>query len=88
MIDTAKRKATLKQMILVLVFKEKLEELYQRKAMFGSTHSYRGQEAIAVGVCSELQSHKTVLGSQRAVTRFTVGVQMPTPNQSRRRGSL
>jgi hypothetical protein len=32
----------LKQMILVLVFKEKLEELYQ--------------EAIAVGVCSELQS--------------------------------
>ena len=56
MIDTAKRKAMLKQMILVLVFKEKLEELHQRKAMFGSTHSYRGQEAIAVGVCSELQS--------------------------------
>jgi pyruvate dehydrogenase E1 component alpha subunit len=45
----------LRQMILVRAFEEKLEELYQRKAMFGSTHSYRGQEAIAVGVCSALR---------------------------------
>jgi TPP-dependent pyruvate/acetoin dehydrogenase alpha subunit len=55
MLDTAKRKAILRQMILLRAFEEKLEELYQRKAMFGSTHSYRGQEAIAVGVCSALQ---------------------------------
>jgi len=53
--DTAKRKAMLRQMVLLRAFEEKLEELYQRKAMFGSTHSYRGQEAIAVGVCSALQ---------------------------------
>jgi len=32
--------------------------------------------------------YKTILGSQRAVARFMVGVQMPTPNQSRRRVSL
>jgi pyruvate dehydrogenase E1 component alpha subunit len=55
MLDTARRKDMLRQMILVRAFEEKLEELYQRKAMFGSTHSYRGQEAIAVGVCSALQ---------------------------------
>jgi pyruvate dehydrogenase E1 component alpha subunit len=55
MLDTAKRKEMLRQMVLVRAFEEKLEELYQRKAMFGSTHSYRGQEAIAVGVCSALQ---------------------------------
>jgi pyruvate dehydrogenase E1 component alpha subunit len=55
MLDTAKRKAMLRQMILVRAFEEKLDELYQRKAMFGSTHSYRGQEAIAVGVCSALE---------------------------------
>lgn len=55
MLDTAKRKAMLRQMVLLRAFEEKLEELYQRKAMFGSTHSYRGQEAIAVGVCSALQ---------------------------------
>lgn len=52
--DKVKRKEALRQMVLVRAFEEKLEELYQRKAMFGSTHSYRGQEAIAVGVCSAL----------------------------------
>src|ERR1043166_6798018 len=53
--EKAKLKEMLRKMILVRAFEEKLEELYQRKAMFGSTHSYRGQEAIAVGVCSALQ---------------------------------
>ena len=53
--DAATLKEMLRTMILVRAFEEKLEELYQRKAMFGSTHSYRGQEAIAVGVCSALQ---------------------------------
>jgi len=55
MLDAARRKEMLRQMILVRAFEEKLDELYQRKAMFGSTHSYRGQEAIAVGVCSALK---------------------------------
>jgi len=55
MLDSAKRQEMLRQMVLVRAFEEKLEDLYQRKAMFGSTHSYRGQEAIAVGVCSALQ---------------------------------
>lgn len=55
MLDTMKKKEMLRMMIKVRAFEEKLEELYQRKAMFGSTHSYRGQEAIAVGVCSALQ---------------------------------
>ncbi len=55
MLETAARKELLRKMILVRAFEERLEDLYQRKAMFGSTHSYRGQEAIAVGVCSALQ---------------------------------
>ena len=65
MLDTAKRKAMLKLMILVRAFEEKLEELYQKKAMFGSTHSYRGQEAIAVGVCSALQSTDLIASYHR-----------------------
>jgi pyruvate dehydrogenase E1 component alpha subunit len=65
MLDTAKRKVMLKQMVLVRAFEEKLEELYQRKAMFGSTHSYRGQEAIAVGVCSALQSSDLIASYHR-----------------------
>lgn len=54
MLDTAKRKEMLRTMIKVRTFEEKLEELYQKRAMYGSTHSYRGQEAVAVGVCSAL----------------------------------
>jgi len=56
MLDTNKRKKMLEMMIKIRAFEEKLEELYQKKAMFGSTHSYRGQEAIAAGVCSALGS--------------------------------
>ncbi len=56
MLDANKRKKMLEMMIKIRAFEEKLEELYQKKAMFGSTHSYRGQEAIAAGVCSALES--------------------------------
>jgi len=65
MLDTQKRKDMLREMILVRAFEEKLEELYQRKAMFGSTHSYRGQEAIAVGVCSALESTDAIASYHR-----------------------
>ena len=65
MLDTQKRKEMLRQMIMVRAFEEKLEELYQRKAMFGSTHSYRGQEAIAVGVCSALESTDAIASYHR-----------------------
>jgi TPP-dependent pyruvate/acetoin dehydrogenase alpha subunit len=65
MVDTAERIAMLRQMILVRAFEEKLEELYQRKAMFGSTHSYRGQEAIAVGVCSALRPSDLIASYHR-----------------------
>ena len=65
MLDAAKRKDILRQMVLLRAFEEKLEELYQRKAMFGSTHSYRGQEAIAVGVCSALQSSDLIASYHR-----------------------
>lgn len=65
MLDVNKRKTMLRQMVLVRAFEEKLEELYQRKAMFGSTHSYRGQEAIAVGVCSALQKTDLIASYHR-----------------------
>ncbi len=65
MSETTKRKDMLRQMILVRAFEEKLEELYQRKAMFGSTHSYRGQEAIAVGVCSALRKTDLIASYHR-----------------------
>ena len=65
MLDAAKQREMLREMVLVRAFEEKLDELYQRKAMFGSTHSYRGQEAIAVGVCAALQSTDLVASYHR-----------------------
>jgi pyruvate dehydrogenase E1 component alpha subunit len=65
MLNPTKRKEMLRQMILVRTFEEKLDELYQRKAMFGSTHSYRGQEAIAVGVCSALRTSDLIASYHR-----------------------
>lgn len=65
MLDTAKRKELLRMMIKVRAFEEKLTELFQKKAMFGNTHSYRGQEAIAVGVCSALDSHDLISSYHR-----------------------
>ena len=72
MLDTAKKKEMLRQMILLRAFEEKLEDLYQRKAMFGSTHSYRGQEAIAVGVCPALQA-KDLVASYHRGTGHIIG---------------
>ena len=57
MLDASKQKEMLRTMLKVRAFEEKLNELYQRKVMFGSPHSYRGQEAIAAGVCSALEAN-------------------------------
>ncbi len=65
MLDVSKRKKMLEIMIKVRAFEEKLDELFQKKAMFGNTHSYRGQEAIAVGVCSALESKDLIASYHR-----------------------
>ena len=65
MLDTDKRKEMLRTMIKLRAFEEKLEELYQKRAMYGSTHSYRGQEAVAVGVCSALEPKDLIASYHR-----------------------
>jgi pyruvate dehydrogenase E1 component alpha subunit len=65
MLDTNKRKKMLEMMLRIRAFEEKLEELYQKKAMFGSTHSYRGQEAIAAGVCTALEPRDLIASYHR-----------------------
>ena len=65
MLDVSMKKEMLKQMILIRAFEEKLDELFQRKAMFGSTHSYRGQEAVAVGVCTALEQTDLIASYHR-----------------------
>jgi TPP-dependent pyruvate/acetoin dehydrogenase alpha subunit len=65
MLDTSKRKEMLRTMLRVRSFEEKLNELYQNKVMFGTPHSYRGQEAIAVGVCSALEANDLIASYHR-----------------------
>lgn len=65
MLHATKRKKMLQMMLKVRAFEEKLDEFYQKKLMFGSTHSYRGQEAIAVGVCSALEPDDLVASYHR-----------------------
>ena len=65
MLNTAKRKEMLRMMIKVRAFEEKLNDLFQKKAMFGNPHSYRGQEAIAVGVCSALEKEDLIASYHR-----------------------
>jgi TPP-dependent pyruvate/acetoin dehydrogenase alpha subunit len=65
MLDASKRKEMLRTMLKVRAFEEKLNELYQNKVMFGSPHSYRGQEAIAVGVCAALEAKDLIASYHR-----------------------
>src|SRR4051812_41779524 len=63
--DLAKEKEMFRTMIKVRAFEEKLNDLYQQKVMFGSPHSYRGQEAIAAGVCAALEPGDLVASFHR-----------------------
>jgi pyruvate dehydrogenase E1 component alpha subunit len=65
MLDASMRKEMLCAMLKVRAFEEKLNELYQKKIMFGSPHSYRGQEAIAVGVCTALEPKDLIASYHR-----------------------
>lgn len=65
MLDTSTRKEMLRTMLTVRAFEEKLNDLYQRKVMFGSPHSYRGQEAIAAGVCAALETGDLIASYHR-----------------------
>ena len=65
MLNATKKKEMLRMMVKVRAFEEKLNELYQKKVMFGNPHSYRGQEAIAVGVCSALEPSDQIASYHR-----------------------
>lgn len=51
-----------KQMVLIRSVEETLESLFSQGKLFGTTHAYIGQEAIAVGVITAL-SHDDIITS-------------------------
>ncbi len=57
--------ALLRQMILIRRFEERCAELYQQTRIRGFLHLYVGEEAIAVGVMSQLRHDDAVLSTYR-----------------------
>ena len=64
---TAEQKLDLyKRMLLIRTFEEKINFLFSRGMIFGTTHLCIGQEASAVGVCASLNPGDKVIGNHRS----------------------
>ncbi|HEY8544551.1 MAG TPA: thiamine pyrophosphate-dependent dehydrogenase E1 component subunit alpha [Acidimicrobiales bacterium] len=55
----------LRKMLLIRVFEETTIDVYRKGQMPGLAHSYAGQEASAVGVCSALRDDDTITSTHR-----------------------
>lgn len=54
-----------RQMLLIRGFEDACTELYQKGELYGTTHLYSGQEAVAVGMASVLQPQDRVAATYR-----------------------
>ena len=52
-----------RQMVLVRAVEERLYALFAEGKLFGTTHAYTGQEAVAVGVVSALDKARDIVTS-------------------------
>jgi len=55
----------LKTMMLMREFEQEIKLLYQKKLIAGAIHCYTGEEAIAVGVCQNLQKGDYLFSTHR-----------------------
>jgi len=54
-----------RKMLLIRQFEERVKYLFLEGIMPGTIHQYHGQEAIAVGVCSALNSDDVITSTHR-----------------------
>ncbi len=66
MVTPAQKLDFYKRMLLIRTFEEKINTLFSRGLIFGTTHLCIGQEASAVGVCSALNAGDKVIGNHRS----------------------
>src|SRR5262249_35255116 len=57
--------ALYRQMLLIRVCEERLAKSHQRGLIHGACHTYVGQEATAVGVCTNLTRDDQVFSTHR-----------------------
>ena len=60
------------QMVLVRRFEERVLELFAKGELFGTTHSYIGQEANAVAVLNHLRDGDIVVSNHRCHGHYLV----------------
>src|SRR5437870_222236 len=54
-----------RQMLMIRLFEEQVNDLYTRALMPGLAHLYIGEEAVAVGVCQALNSNDYITSTHR-----------------------
>ena len=64
-------------MYLIRKFESLLLELFSRGEISGTTHTYIGQEAIAVGVINHLSKNDTVISNHRCHGHYITHKQNP-----------
>lgn len=65
MADGDRAQALLRTMLLIRAFEDKVDELIKSGVVRAPTHSYVGEEAIAVGVCANLEPGDYVFSTHR-----------------------
>lgn len=64
-IDEQTLLALYEKMVLIRYFEEEVERNVQKGLLHGTTHFYNGQEAVAVGVCSQLDTKDYITSTHR-----------------------
>ena len=54
-----------RQMVMIRLFEEKVNDLYTRALMPGLAHLYIGEEAVAVGICEALRTDDYITSTHR-----------------------
>jgi pyruvate dehydrogenase E1 component alpha subunit len=60
----------LKKMLLIRYFEERVEQLFARGLIFGTTHLYIGEEAVAVGACKAIREDDYITSTHRGHGHF------------------
>ncbi len=68
--DRDKLEYMFRQMVLIRKFEEKIGELFTEGVLFGTTHAYIGQEAVAVGVINTITRDDIVTSNHRGHGHF------------------
>ena len=64
-VDREKGLALLRTMLVIRRCEERLAKSHQHGLIFGACHTYVGQEAVATGVCSHLESSDPIFSTHR-----------------------